>query len=177
MSDDQDETPIDRALEVFVYAPMGFALEARSLLPRFVERGRNQVALARVVGRFAVRKGREDVEARLLDGQETAVGLLRSLGVVAPAEVDDRTARPVTAPAATAATSPAPSPAPAPVPDVPEVEVDSLPIPGYDSLSASQVVPRLESLSADELERVRWYEAGNRGRKTILTKIAQLQSV
>ena len=45
-----------------------------------------------------------------------------------------------------------------------------------DALSASQVVPRLESLSSEELEAVREYESGTRGRKTILTKIAQLQA-
>jgi hypothetical protein len=53
---------------------------------------------------------------------------------------------------------------------------DGLAIPGYDSLSASQVVPRLASLNADELDLVRQYEQANRGRKTILSKIAQLQA-
>ena len=52
----------------------------------------------------------------------------------------------------------------------------TLAIPDYDSLSASQVVPRLESLSDAELDAVREYEASNRGRKTILNKIDQLQS-
>jgi hypothetical protein len=37
-------------------------------------------------------------------------------------------------------------------------------------------MPRLESLSTDELELVRTYEVANRGRKTILNKIAQLQA-
>jgi hypothetical protein len=38
------------------------------------------------------------------------------------------------------------------------------------------VVNRLEGLSAAELEAVRAYESANRGRKTILSKIAQLQA-
>ena len=46
----------------------------------------------------------------------------------------------------------------------------------YDSLAASQVVPRLSGLTADELELVRAYEAAHRGRKTILSRVAQLQS-
>ena len=50
-----------------------------------------------------------------------------------------------------------------------------LAITDYDSLSASQVVPRLEGLSDAELAAVRDYEAAHRGRKTILSKIAQLQ--
>jgi hypothetical protein len=51
-----------------------------------------------------------------------------------------------------------------------------LAIPGYDSLSASQVLPRLAGLAPDELEAVRRYEVGHRGRKTILGRVAQLQS-
>ena len=51
---------------------------------------------------------------------------------------------------------------------------DDLPIPGYDALSASQVVERLIGLSGGELEVVRTYEAAHRNRRTILGKIEQL---
>ncbi|MGH9060216.1 MAG: hypothetical protein ACRDZY_11985 [Acidimicrobiales bacterium] len=51
----------------------------------------------------------------------------------------------------------------------------NLAIPGYDSLSASQVVQRLAGLSAEELEAVKAYEAGTRGRRTILARVGQLQ--
>ncbi len=63
-----------------------------------------------------------------------------------------------------------------PVAEPPPVEASSLAIPDYDGLSASHVVNRLAGLAGDELEAVRRYEALNRGRKTILSKIAQLQS-
>jgi len=52
---------------------------------------------------------------------------------------------------------------------------DALAIPGYDSLSASQVVQRLAGLAPDELEAVRAYEAATRGRRTILARVSQLQ--
>ena len=52
----------------------------------------------------------------------------------------------------------------------------SLAIPGYDSLSASQVVQRLEGLSSSELEEVRRYEAAHRQRRTILHRVEQLLS-
>ncbi len=55
------------------------------------------------------------------------------------------------------------------------VGAESLAIPNYDSLAASQVVPRLASLSADELEAIRRYEAGHRRRRTVLNRVAQLQ--
>jgi len=51
---------------------------------------------------------------------------------------------------------------------------DGLPIPGYDALSASQVVERLMGLSRDELDAVHAYEASHRQRRTILGKIEQL---
>jgi hypothetical protein len=51
-----------------------------------------------------------------------------------------------------------------------------LAIPGYDTLSASQVVQRLGGLSAPELEAVHRYENAMRGRRTILSKVAQLQA-
>jgi hypothetical protein len=49
-----------------------------------------------------------------------------------------------------------------------------LPIPGYDALSASQVVERLLGLTPGELEVVRAYETAHRNRRTILGKIEQL---
>jgi hypothetical protein len=56
--------------------------------------------------------------------------------------------------------------------DVPAVE--TLAIPHYDSLAASQVVPRLSALSEDELMALRGYESAQRGRRTILNRIDQL---
>ena len=176
VSEPDEHTPIDAALELCVYAPLGFALEARTLLPRFVERGRNQVALARVVGKFAVRKGREDLEAQLVERQGQAIGALRSLGVLPRG---GSTAHGGAAEPTPAEPRPGPRAAPAPAPPVPTgppVDVEALAVPDYDSLSASQVVPRLASLTADELELVRRYEQANRARKTILNKIAQLQA-
>jgi hypothetical protein len=49
-----------------------------------------------------------------------------------------------------------------------------LPIPGYDALSASQVVERLVGLAPEELDAVHQYEASHRQRRTILGKIEQL---
>jgi len=53
---------------------------------------------------------------------------------------------------------------------------DTLPIPGYDALSASQVVERLAGLSPAELETVRTYEGAHRNRRTILGKIDQISA-
>lgn len=53
-------------------------------------------------------------------------------------------------------------------------KVDNLAIPGYDSLAASQVVPRLTTLGPDELGAIGTYEQANRGRRTILNRVTQL---
>jgi hypothetical protein len=180
---DESKTPLEHVLDVCVYAPLGFALEARSLLPKFVDRGRNQIVLARVVGKYAVRKGSRATESRFNQAQEQVVGVLRLVSS-SPEDLEPSSngghassEAPATGVASTNGVHPTTRP---PVTAVPPVEssIDpsTLAIHDYDALSASQVVPRLESLTTDELEAVRDYEAGTRGRKTILNKIAQLQS-
>jgi hypothetical protein len=52
--------------------------------------------------------------------------------------------------------------------------VSTLSIPGFDALSASQVVQRLDGLNRSELVSVRAYEASTRGRRTILSRVDQL---
>ena len=52
----------------------------------------------------------------------------------------------------------------------------TLAIPGYDALSASQVVDRLMGLERSELDAVREYEVSHRNRRTILGKIDQLSA-
>ena len=53
------------------------------------------------------------------------------------------------------------------------VEAD-LAVPDYDSLAASQVVPRLAMLSPEDLRDVLVYEQSHRHRQTILNRVAQL---
>jgi hypothetical protein len=172
---DDEKTPldqlVDQAADLFVYAPIGLFFEAPSLLPKLAEQGRVHARNARMFGQFAVRHGEAELRRRVGDLEEQATGLLRMFG-----RVDDE-------PSARVADAPPP-----PEPEPPAAAtvsgngrapagpaVDDLAITDYDSLSASQVVTRLEGLTPDELEAVRAYEAANRGRKTILNKVAQLQ--
>lgn len=53
------------------------------------------------------------------------------------------------------------------------VEAD-LAIPQYDALAASQVIPRLEMLRSEELERILRYEDTHRNRQTIVHKVRAL---
>lgn len=231
------KTPVDLAVDLLVYAPLGLALEARNLLPRLVERGRQQVTgqvgMARVVGQFAVQQGQQEASKRLGAARRQAESALGDLGLLGRQEAD-AAAGTVRGAASTAAgtaatvvdtagdaadtvaeragdaadtvaaaagdTADAVAETAGAVADAAagngkgggaaagerdpdrssadggrEPDPDELAIPGYDSLSASQVVPRLAGLAGDELEAVRAYESGKRARKTILNRIAQLQ--
>ena len=185
---DETKTPLEQAVEhavdVFVYAPIGLLFEGASVLPQLVEKGKSQVTMAKMVGQFAVKQGRSEGDKLAANVAGGVLGLLARFG-------PSPTAPPPAGPDA-------PSPAVEPqVPEVPDVsgngeldapaasadraagaaiDADTLAIPDYDGLSASHVVNRLAGLAAAELEAVRLYELANRGRKTILSKVAQLQS-
>jgi hypothetical protein len=165
-----ERNPVDQVIDLFVYAPIGLALSARDELPALVEKGRSrvegQVAMARVIGQFALAQGQKEAEKLVRQAVE------RLQGPASP---------PAAAPAPEAATAPTPRRAPAPATAPagrrrPDLSDDHLAIPGYDSLSASQVLPRLTGLDRAELEAVRAYESAGRKRRTILNRIEQLQA-
>jgi hypothetical protein len=146
--------PIGAMLDVFVFAPIGFALDARELLPKLAERGRNQVALLKVVGQFAVNKGRADADRILAQKSAPSTPPPPPPPTHAPASDTSRTAPATRTRTPTAA---------------------ALPINNYDTLSASQIVPRLAGLRPEELARVAAYENAHRRRRTILGRITQLE--
>jgi hypothetical protein len=162
-----DKTPGEQAIEVLVYAPIGLLWEGASLLPQLIEKGRGQVATARMIGRFAIKHGRGEATKAASKFQDQTAGWLDA--------VSDRLTPAAPAPVAS------PRPARAAVTALPNAspgrrrDASSLAIADYDGLSASQVVNRLAGLTKSELEAVRRHESAQRGRKTILSKVAQLQ--
>lgn len=221
--------PLDAALDLFVFVPVGLAMTAAEELPKLAAKGRSrvttQLTMARVVGQFAVSKGRSMIEERLervsapnppaeppggpanhtdvsydeflgqeapaprgpthddpasgrlaagLPGTEAPVpdgsagGRMNGApplsagltGVTVAGSGDGERRRPASKPGGSGPAGPSPA---------------ALAIPGYDSLSASQVVQRLAGLSGDELAAVRSYEEAHRGRRTILNRVNQLQ--
>lgn len=201
------KSPLDQAVDLLVYAPIGLAVAARDLVPTLVERGRRQVdpqvVVARMVGQMAVNQGRTQAEKAVERTMAQARATLQRLGILpdeaqssgrpGPEQPSSTTTRTAAPPATGHVVPPrAPIVVPPAVVVPPTVVVppaarttsrsaagegasSSLAIPDYDSLSASQVVPRLSSLSAEELESVRAYEDEHRGRKTILNRIAQIR--
>ena len=208
-----EKPPIDRALDLFVYAPVGVALYVRDMFPSmmgiFVSRGKREVkshlglqepappapvpniadvgrrvgegmGLARGVaeGGFGLAR---DITGNALQGlmalrngglsplprDPDAAAEAAATEPGAPLEHEQDTVVPFSyrPPVGSAASGAGPAVTPT---------VESLSIPDYDELSASQVIERLEGLDRDSLEAIRAYESGHRGRNPILGKIAQL---
>jgi hypothetical protein len=194
-----DGHPLRRALDALVFAPLGAGLRAVEAVPGFVdacaERGRLEVDLqrahafqtvrnARVLGRYAWQRELPKLLAR---AEGRVDGVRRAANQVIARGNNDRVSAPPAAPAPASVrppdlprrpvTPPPPAPALAPVARANGNDAATraeLPIPGYDALSASQVVERLTGLEGEELDAVRDYETTHRNRRTILGKIEQL---
>lgn len=170
VTDQENKSADEQAIEALLYAPVGLASLAKAVFPRLVEVGRaeltagnlsGQFTAAKLAGKLALREARDELNRsgeRQGSGQAASNNLSSTNGTgngQGTAGAAPRTVRSTT----TAG---------------PEAEL--LAIPDYDSLSASQVLPRLVALNPEELEAVRSYEDGHRGRRTVLAKIAQMQS-
>lgn len=169
-----DESLGQRAVDVLLYAPIGLAITVVDEFPTLVAKGRarmtSQVRAAHAVGRLTVAYGERQFERRLRGLARKQVpsaarsGPARHAEPACPTTAQQRSSIP---------TSPPQRWTPGPPPQGSRPTVD-LAIPGYDALSASQVVRRLDGLGRPELEAVYHYESRTRGRRTILHKIGQL---
>jgi hypothetical protein len=200
----QHKDRIEHTLEVLVLAPIGAGLYIRDMGPTFVNmfvaRGRAEVdrrqaqvqqrtTTAKSIGQVAMTFGVPVVRQRV--GREVDSARQRAqtfLGSIGGSDAPEAKVAPKPAPKPAAA---APAPSARVTPAAPRASEsngaqtngsngsaagDSLPIPGYDALSASQVVERLAGLSPTELDAVRSYEGAHRKRRTILGKIDQISA-
>jgi len=148
-------------------------------------------SLGQVVLAFGPPMARERVSQTVADARRRAEEFVAGPAAEAPEAPpvgEPATTSPVfAAPGAPDTTAPVAPPAPLPpFPPAPVANRASwngsasspasgeLPIPGYDALSASQVVERLVGLAPEELDAVHAYEVSHRQRRTILGKIEQL---
>lgn len=179
----EDKNPVEQALDLFLYAPLGLALSIRDELPKLVERGRSQVngqvQMARMMGQFATQAGQKEAEKYIRQATERAGEVVEEmLGArrESPRAATTVESKPTRTQGASDAERIVAGNGKSDLlagPDVPDV--DALAIPGYDTLSASQVVQRLAGLATDELEAVEVYERSNRNRRTILNRVDQLR--
>ncbi len=173
---DEERSRLEDALDLLVYAPVGLAISAVEELPKMIERGldvlESSVGTARVIGRVAVNQGRVEIN-RIVSQWNDLGSVLRSGAMSRPSSQREDAPAPLhdAAPAAPRSAPTAPR-----VAERAPAAPANLGIPGYESLSASQVVSRLDGLTREQREAVKDYEASNRGRRTILGRIAQIES-
>ena len=175
-----DPMPTDDRADAASVQPLDELLQ---VLPRLVDRTRSQVGFARALAGMLPCVG--PMVARRHDEPGPGVPEHERVDVLTVL-ADDATPAPTGAGAGTAEVDPTVDRAAAPAPAAPPTEPppesapapaeSELPIQDYDSLAASQVVPRLATLGADELRAVQAYEAATRHRQTILHRVAQLLS-
>ncbi len=192
-NDDSGTDPVERALRALVYGPVGLACylkdSAPTFLGLFVSRGQREVAnVRRTVGERLGIVTPEPAPPRAdplgtIGRAATQAGAAAATTVtpVVKAGIDAaasalRTVTGTPSPAAAPTPTPTPTPASAAGTDGPGEggSASDLPIPGYDGLSASQVIERLGGLPASALAQIRAYEVAHRGRRTVLASIDQL---
>ncbi len=141
------------------------AVTAADDLPELVAKGRARVELelsnARIVGRWVVARETRRVTQALAN-------------ILGNGTTPEEASNPSQSPHAAAPESPSVVPAARPVPDAAAEAIVGSVLADYDTLSASQVVRRLENLGHDELRAVQRYEASTRNRRTILNRASQL---
>jgi len=195
---------MQRTLDGLVFAPAGFLLTAVDDLPEMAAKGRTrlegQFRNAHFLGEVAVTYGRRDLGrrfarlARTRNRPSTRVPSSSGpadAGAPPDASADSDAEASTATPRSGAGSRPAASrasAAPHGVPgtdgrggapagrrlDVPPPPDAHLAIPDYDTLSASQVVRRLDGLGPRELEAVYRHETTTRGRRTIINRAQQL---
>ena len=165
--------PVHRALDVFVYAPVGFALMAYQRVPSLVSgilaRGVAQLGeaearmnQAKMIGQVAVTYGsrqiRRDLDARLGEAVRRAEFLAGCIpGLRSDDDEDeDLLAEPLTsqasAPPASPAPPPSPGPPPSPAPSVTATASTPVSAPVGPSPSASELpIPAYDGLSASQV--------------------------
>src|SRR5262245_6013709 len=173
MSENQNDR-VARAVELLVFAPIGVGLYLRDLAPSvmkmFVARGRAEVDKRQEQVKQHVTTARSFGEVTVAFGLPMLRNKITGQTAAAP-EAAPEPEPEGEEPAPAAIFDPRPAPTLTPVVDAPPR--GDLPIPGYDALSASQVVERLNGLAPPELDAVHKYETAHRQRRTILGKIEQ----
>ena len=186
--------PLRRILDLFVYAPIGLVAVATAELPQLIASGRskvdNQLTVAKFIGKMAVTQAKLEVGRRLDDAERARQAASEpSASPAAPTDSTDSTGSADPSATAGVAASGIDDLSTASLPEaIIELVADSpllavadgsdpavLPIDGYDSLAASQVVGRLGTLTDAELDAIKAYETAHRARRTILGKINQLR--
>lgn len=194
-----EKDPIEQAVELLLYAPVGLIYEYQNVIPQLVKRGKSQVQLARVIGKMAVDRQNIGIDASIEKAVEGLLGTAaqvltdigESIGLAPPTSSGSETSGSSNgsgdgAPADTSSADASGSESLGSGSLSKAVDSKSsasvktqpkrLPIARYDELKAKEIIPLLDDLKPAQRSRVGEYERSNRARKTILAKIERLES-
>ena len=183
---EEEATPLQRALDLLVFAPVGIALTVAEDLPGLIGKGHRRfetdVQNARIVGRIVVAQGQRHLVERVgkllhltsSDGTDDVSDPTAPTAPTDSTEGAEGAEGAQKAQGAAAVVSARPTPSPKPQADPADEIIVEGALAGYDTLSASQVVRRLESLGPADLEALKRYEASHRNRHTILNRAHQI---
>lgn len=167
---------LTQLLETGLFGIAGVVAELQESFPKLVEKGRSslepKLGMAKVVGQFAVARFENEFQKRtdstvdqitdfvsLLFGQSRDSGQTQSYEDTTEASAEEERLTPGKARSNGFG-------------GVKGTDADNLPIAGYRTLSAQQIIARLDSLNASELDQVEQYELNHRNRASILKSVA-----
>ncbi|MDG6923235.1 MAG: hypothetical protein JRN67_08095 [Nitrososphaerota archaeon] len=167
---------LTQLIETGVFGIAGVAEELKESLPKLVEKGRSslepKLGMAKFVGQFAVARLESEFQKRtdstvdqitdfvaLLFGQSKDNGETQSYEDKTDTSAEEERLTPGKARSNGLG-------------GVKGIDADNLPIVGYGTLSAQQIIARLDSLNASELDQVEQYELNHRNRASILKSVA-----
>lgn len=164
-SDSADSTiaPLERAIVLALTLPFEIGARIVESAPG-IEKARQQIVLARFVGKLAVDSGARELRQRLMGQDEVPSSEAREKA--SRAEPDNL------------AVTPGATSVPSEVSGSPDHSPDqeSLALPDYDQLPAAHVVAKLPGLSRTERDEIESYETNGRHRRTVLGKLGQLRA-
>lgn len=183
------------AVDLLLFAPIGFAKRARALLPDLIREGRSTAASAKTIGMFitpiARKQGTKLLKAKVAGLTRSAspspwqpptpAARAQSFRADGPkaetdgpeaAATDARKRR--TGPKGSSTVSSTGSSTVSSAGSSTGSAAAAEPFAGYDHLGSAAVVARLGELSPAERAAVRFYETANRNRRTILGRLDQL---
>ena len=181
---EEKETPdiLEQARDAFVYAPLGLLYEYDDVMAQLVRRGKSQVQLAKLFGKMT--SNREQVEKGVTDVADEFSSFLAKgfvelgqfLGLAPDTECGPENPAKESVPATPAKVPKAVNKNVAPDAGTTGAPKRSktLPIAGYDSLTAKDIIRLLGDLSANQRKTIRAHEEKNRARKTVLSKLDRL---
>lgn len=161
-------------IETSVFGIAGVVVEVQESLPKLVAKGKStlepKLGMARFVGRFALNRLENEFQKRSDSTLDQITDIVSTLFGLSKEQYDDAKSEDTKSPASGESLSFERTVTTA-APAGKGGDADHLPIDGYRTLSAQQIIARLDSLNLSELDAIAHYESKHRNRTSILRSV------